>query len=164
MTDRRSLSLGVILVAVGIFFLLRHAAGFSGPGPTLVLIGALLLTLSGMRGFRGPLLPAGVLLGLGAAFLVQEPLARWMPRWSTLVLGIGVGFLLVAALDASAGRGRSPAPMIPGVILVAVAAAAALSRTIDLSGLVVAVSRLWPWLLVAAGATLVATSWKRRRV
>lgn len=156
--------MGVILVGVGIFFLLRHTVGFSGPGPILVLIGALLLTLSAIRRFRGPLLPAGVLLGLGAAFLAQESLARWMPRWSTLVLGIGLGFLLVAALDASAGRGRSPAPLLPGVVLVAVAVAASLSRTIDLSGLAVAVSRLWPWLLVAAGAALVATSWKRRRI
>ena len=165
MNDRRSLSLGVILLALGVFFLLRYTIGvaLSGPGPILVLLGTILLTLSALRRFRGPLLPGGVLLGLGAAFLLEPTLSPWFPRWGTLVLGIGVGFLLVGALDAAAGRQRSPAPFVPGIVLVAVALFAVLSRQFDLSGIAASIARLWPWLLIAAGATLVAVSMRRRR-
>jgi hypothetical protein len=165
MNDRRSLSLGVILLALGLFSLLRYTIGvaLSGPGPILVLLGTIFLTLSALRRFRGPLLPGGVLLGLGAAFLLEPALSPWLPRWGTLVLGIGVGFLLVGALDAAAGRHRSPVPFVPGIALVAVALFSALSRQFDLSGIVASIARLWPWLLIAAGATLVAVSMRRQR-
>ena len=99
MNDRRGLTLGIVLVAVGGFFLLRHYVRLSGPGPILISIGVVLVTLSAARGFRGPLLPGSILLGLGAAFLLQGALETWLPRWATLVLGIGCGFLLTAALD-----------------------------------------------------------------
>ncbi len=162
MMDRRTLSLGIILTALGVFFLLRHTINFSGPGPLLLFLGALLLTLSALRSFRGPVLPGGVLLGLGAGFLLQPVLEPWLPRWGSLVLGLGVGFLLVASLDRAAGRGRSPAPLVPGAILVVVAAAAALAKAVRLEVLLPALTRLWPWLLVAAGVALVATSLRRR--
>lgn len=163
MTDRRSLSLGAILVGLGIFFLLRSRIGFSGPGPILLLLGAIFLTLSALRRFRGPLVPGAVLLGLGAAFLLQDPLAPFLPRWATLVLGIAAGFLLVALLDAATGRRRRPSAALPGAVLAAVAGGGALARWTDLSGLAEAAMRLWPWVLVAAGAILLATSLRRRR-
>ena len=66
MNDRRSLTLGVVIALVGAFFLLRRSVELSGPAPILLLLGAIFLALSALRSFRGPLLPAGVLLGLGA--------------------------------------------------------------------------------------------------
>lgn len=48
MSDRRSLTLGVVLLMLGVFFLLRHTVGFSGPGPILLLIGGIFLTLSAL--------------------------------------------------------------------------------------------------------------------
>ena len=119
MKDRRSLSLGVILLGLGAFFLLRRTVGLSGPRPILLFIGALFLSLSAMRSFRGPLLPAGVLLGLGAGFVLQPHLEAWAPRWAILVLGLGAGFLLVAALDAAWRRGRRlPAHTVRRVVAV----------------------------------------------
>src|SRR5205085_7136331 len=64
--DRRGLNLGIVLLAIGVFFLLRRELHFRGPGPILLLLGALFLAASVLRGFRGPTVPAGVLLGLGA--------------------------------------------------------------------------------------------------
>lgn len=165
MNDRRSLTLGVVLLLLGMFFLLRHTVGFSfsGPGPILLLIGAIFLVLSALRSFRGPLLPGGVLLGLGAGFLLQGILEPHVPRWATLVLGLGSGFLLVAALDAAAGRERRPTPLVPGLILISIAAVAALSRRIDLSEFFDRLAGLWPWALIAAGVVLVVTSLMKRR-
>ncbi|HEV8610363.1 MAG TPA: hypothetical protein VGS98_09900 [Thermoanaerobaculia bacterium] len=65
MNDRRSLTIGVVLLLLGAFFLLSRTFDFSGPGVILALIGAIFLALSAVRGMRGPLLPGGILLGRG---------------------------------------------------------------------------------------------------
>jgi hypothetical protein len=161
MTDRRSLTLGVVLLLVGLYFLLWKSFRFSGPGAILLLIGAIFFILSALRRWRGPLLPGGVLMGLGAGFLLQNSLSPSVPRWATLVLGLGAGFLLVAAIDRAASRERRPAPLVPGLILVTVGLVAALARRIDLP--LEQIYILWPWLLVLAGVALVVTALTRRR-
>lgn len=156
-TERRSLNLGIALLALGLYFLAARHLHFRGPGPILLLIGTILLLVSAMRDFRGPIVAAGVLIGLGCAFLVRDPLERWMPGWATILLGIGAGLLLAAALDRAAGRDRRPGTLAPGVALVGLALATAVARNLRLSeDFYDAAWRLWPWALVAAGAVLVA--------
>jgi hypothetical protein len=160
--ERRGLNLGVVLVAVGLFFLLRRELHFRGPGPILLLIGAAFLAIAALRDFRGPILPAGVLLGLGAGFLLRNPLERWMPGWATLLLGLGGGLLLAAAIERSAGRERR-APILPGIVLVAIALATAIAENIRFPySFMDLVWKLWPWALVAAGAVLVFQAIRRR--
>jgi hypothetical protein len=162
--DRRSLTIGVILFMLGTFFLLLRAFSLSGPGITLALIGAMFLALSAFRGMRGPVLPGGILLGLGAGFLLRTPLEWLLPRWATIVLGLGAGFLLVALLDSLAGRGgRRPSPLVPGVILVAVASFGALEQHTPILDVLGRFQNLWPWALVAAGALLVGQGLRKRR-
>ena len=60
----------------------------------------------------------------------------------------------MAALDASVGRRRRPAPGVAGMLLLAVAAAAGVSRVVGPEALE-PLARLWPWLLVAAGVVLI---------
>lgn len=164
MNDRRGLTLGVVLFLLGAFFLLARTFRFSGPGVTLALIGTIFLALSAIRGFRGPLLPGCVLLGLGAGFLLRTPLEWLLPGWATLVLGLGAGFLLVAVLDRVSGRGgRRPSPLVPGVILVAVALFGALTQHTPIMDVLTRVQDLWPWALVAAGVLLVAQALLHRR-
>ena len=163
--DRRGLNLGVVLVGLGIFFLLRRELHLSGPGPILLVIGAILFTVSALRSFQGPVVPAGVLLGLGAGFLLRDPFDRWMPGWATLLLGLGCGLLLAAAVDRQAGRERRPSTFFPGLVLVVIAAFAAISRNIHMrvpENVIDAVWGLWPWALVAAGVILVVQGMRRR--
>lgn len=156
---RRDATAGIVLILLGLFFLLRHRIPLSGPGPILLIIGAAFFLVSAMRAFRGPLLPAGVCLGLGAGFLLRDPLAPWMPAWGVLLLGLGAGFLLVAAIDARRGRtGRRPAPLVPGIVLLAIAAGSAAGRVVDVSAIARSLAVAWPWLLVALGVVLVVTS------
>ena len=163
MNDRRSLTAGLVLLMLGGFFLLSRTYHLSGPGVILSLIGAIFLVLSAIRGFRGPLLPAGVLLGLGAGFLLRQPLETLLPPWATLVLGLGAGFLLVALLDRVAGHaGRRPSPLVPGVILVAVAFFGALAQHTPVLDVLRRVESLWPWALVLAGLLLVVQGVRRR--
>jgi hypothetical protein len=162
--DRRGLNLGVAMVALGIYFILFRSLHFRGPGPILLLIGAVLLALSALRGFRGPVVPAGVLLGLGAGFVLQEPLERWMPHWASLLLGLGAGLLLAGGLGRMTGQQRRAAPIVPGIILIAIASCTALSQSFDIpESLYDAAWRLWPFALVAAGVILVLQAARHRK-
>lgn len=163
MTDRRSLPLGIVLLFLGIFFVLSRTFRFSGPGAVLVLIGTIFLALSASRGFRGPLLPGGILLGLGSAFLLQGWLEPLFPRWATILLGLGTGFLLVAVIDRASGRERRPSPLLPGAVLVALAGLGALSQRSPIFEVLAGVRDLWPWALVLAGAALVGQALMRGR-
>lgn len=163
MNDRRSFVVGVVLLVLGTFFVLSRTFRFSGPGPILVLIGAIFLALSALRRARGPLLPGGVLLGLGSGFLLREPLEPIFPAWATLLLGLGSGFLLVAALDRAAGRDRRPSPLLPGIVLILVALFGALTRQEALREALAHLRDLWPWALVLAGVALVAQAFLRGR-
>jgi hypothetical protein len=163
MTDRRSLTLGIVLCLLGVFFVLSRTFRFNGPGAILLLIGTIFLALSAARGFRGPLLPGGILVGLGAAFLVQSRLEPLFPRWATILLGLGAGFLFVAAVDRASGRERRPSPLLPGTALVLLALVGALSRRTPIFDVLAGVRDLWPWALVAAGVVLVAQALLRGR-
>jgi len=160
--ERPGLTLGIVLLALGAYFLLRQQLSLTGPAPILLLIGAILLAVSAARRFRGPLLPALVLLGLGAAFLLRRPLSPWLTEGGTIVLGIGCGLLGVVAIDRALGRRRGPGPLVGGLVLVAVAAGTALSRMMDLSMLRETMDHAWPWILIGAGVVLVAASLRRR--
>lgn len=161
--DRRGLNLGVAMVAVGVYFILYRSLHFRGPGPILLLVGAVLLALSALRGFRGPVVPAGVLLGLGAGFLLRDPLQRWMPHWASLLLGVGSGLLLAGGLGRMTGQEKRAAPIVPGIVLIAIALVTALSQNFDIpESLYDAAWRLWPFALVAAGVILVLRARKTR--
>ena len=161
--DRRGLNIGVVLVGLGLFFLLRRELHLSGPGPILLVIGAILFTFAALRNFRGPVVPAGVLLGLGAGFLLRDPLDPWMPSWATILLGLGGGLLLAAGIDRKAGRERHPSTLAPGIVLVSIAAAAALATNFRVpENVIEAVWRFWPWALVLAGVVLVAQGFRRK--
>lgn len=163
-TDRRGLNLGVALLALGIYFLLARHLHFRGPGPILLLIGTILLALSAMRDFTGPIVAAGVLLGLGTAFLLRDPLEEWMPPWATILLGIGCGLLLASGLSRLGGRERRPAPVVPGVVLVTIALVTAISQNVRVpESFYDAAWRLWPVVLVAAGAILVVQAMRSRK-
>ena len=161
--ESRGLNLGIVLVGLGLFFLLRRELNLSGPGPVLLIIGAILFTLSAARGFQGPVVPACVLLGLGAAFLLRDPLDPWIPSWATILLGIGGGLLLASGIDRQPGHERRPSTFVPGLVLVVIAAVAALAANFHFPAEVFdAVWRFWPWALVAAGVILIVQGFRRK--
>ncbi len=158
----RSLVAGIVLVAVGLYIVLSRSLGFGGAGPLLLLIGAIFLTLSAARRWRGPIAPGAILMGLGAGILLQVPLEAWVPRWATIVLGLGAGFLLAAVLEAAAGRLRRPGPIVPGVILVVIALVAAAGERLSLDRFFRHLELWWPWALVAVGVVLLVRAFRGR--
>jgi hypothetical protein len=155
-TDRRGLNLGIVLVALGGYLVLKRELSFRGPAPILLLIGVILLAFSSLRAWRGPNVPAGVLLGLGAAFAVRDRLVSVMPHWALMLLGIGGGLVLAAALERLGGRATRPGPLAPGIVLLLIAAYAIVSEKLRVPESVAeTLWSLWPWAIVAAGAVLV---------
>jgi len=159
--DRRALAPGVVLIAIGVSAFLSRAFGWGGPGPILLAIGAAFFALSAVSSFRGPLLPAGVLLGLGAGFLLRGSLLSWLPNWASIILGLGLGFLLVAGIDAALGRRREPPPLVPGAILTAVALAAVVTEAPTFQRLLVELRALWPFALIGVGILLIVAAGRR---
>jgi hypothetical protein len=153
--------LGIALVTLGLYVLLKRSFHIHGPGPILLVIGAALFAIAALRRFQGPLVPAGVVLGLGLAFLVRDPLEPWVPSWATILFGIGAGLLLASALDRREGR---RGPSLAGVVLIVVALCATLADNLHISvRLTERLWQLWPFVLVAAGALLVLQAFSGRR-
>lgn len=163
MTDRRGMALGVALAGVGLYALLSRSLGWRGPAALLLLLGAIFFVLSALRRFRGPLLPAGVLLGLGAGLLLREPLEPRLPHWATILLGLGAGFLLVSAIDRLVGRRRQPPPIVPGAVLTGIALAEAAAHALSVDNVFTLLEPVWPFLFLAAGLFLVLTALRRAR-
>jgi hypothetical protein len=154
--ERRGIRPGVILVAIGVAALLSRYHLFDGPGAIVFALGIVFLAVSAARAFSGPLLPGGILTGLGGALLLQHRLEGRLPFWGIVVLGLGAGFLFVAAVDLAKRRERRPSPLLPGLILVVLGALAWLERTRSFAWMRrVDVGELWPWAVVAAGLLLV---------
>ncbi len=160
--DRRGIGLGVALVGVGLYGLASRGLGLRGPAPVLLILGVTFFALSAVSRFRGPLLPGGILLGLGCGFALRGTLSPWLAPWASILLGLGAGFLLVAAIDGAFGRRRQPAPVVPGVILIGIALAEAASRSLPLRDLSARFETLWPFAVVVAGFLLVAAGLRKR--
>lgn len=161
---RGGLFLGVALLVIGGAVILSRYSIFAGPGAIVLGIGVLFLLVSAARGFSGPLLPGGILTGLGAGLLLRGWLEPRFPEWGAILLGLSAGFLFVAAVDAAKGRSRRPSPLLPGVVLGVLAILSALRRNPALRWIADAdLHDFWPWAAVAAGLFLVARAFFRDR-
>ncbi len=163
--DRRGLNLGIALTALGLFFLLRRELHLSGPGPILLLIGTVLFAIFGParlprpgRARRGAHRPRR------RGSCCATPSSPGCRTGRRLLLFLGGGLLLAAAVDRFAGRERHPSTLAPGLVLVAIAAVTAFAQNIRIPESLYEIAwRLWPWALVAAGVLLVVQGMRGRR-
>jgi hypothetical protein len=107
---------GTLLVVIGVALLLINVTGVGGVA--VVLLGGLafLATYLATRSY-GFLVPGGILTGFGAALVAQDlGLVT-----DVALIGLGVGFLLIPAVQLMTGAPREGGwwwPLIPGGILV----------------------------------------------
>jgi hypothetical protein len=145
---------GVILIAVGATLFAVQLLHLDADVIVLV-IGLVFASAFAATRRYGLLIPAGILTGLGAGILLEDVGAKGEPA----LLGLGLGFLAIYALDALASGARAPGrwwPLIPGAIITVIAGA---SGTFGQEG-ARAIEQGWPILLIAVGAWLLM----RRRV
>ena len=139
---------GVILIAVGATLFAVQLLNLDGDVIVLV-IGLIFAAAYATTRRYGLLIPAGILTGLGAGILLENSGVMGEP----VVLGLGLGFLAIYAVDLVSTGARTPGrwwPLVPGGILTIIAAA---ESTFGPDGARL-ISQGWPILLIAAGAWL----------
>jgi hypothetical protein len=156
---------GGIFIAILLFFLFAHSLAITGALPLLVLSG-IFFAFSQGRGPRGLLVPAGILLGLGAGIAASVPLGYLSGALAgaAVVAGLGAGFWLIYFVD----RLRDPLSVgfewarIPGTILLAVAAIPAAVGIGHVTWRITWGLLAWsPVLLIVAGLWLFFTNLRR---
>ena len=139
-SSERRISAGLTLILVGLgLFLLQRYQGLGGSVVLLVLGSAFLLGYF-LRRVYGFLVPAGVLLGLGAGQMLEAS-----PRFDQpTLLGLGCGFVAIYLISLLYERRNIWWPLIPGGILILIA----LESTRDAAEFLF---ENWPLILVVIG-------------
>ncbi len=148
--DRTTMA-GWVLIIAGIgLFGLQYFEGY-GEALVLLVVGTVFLAAYFMRRTYGLLVPGGIIIGIGLGQLGQE---LFDTTGDIEALGLGVGFLLIYAID-SMYRGSSHWwPLIPGGVLVV----AGTSSVVDAD----VVKLLWPALFVIVGVAMLVGVNRRR--
>ena len=139
---------GVILIAVGATLFAAELLNLDGDVVVLV-VGLIFAAAYAATRRYGALIPAGILTGLGTGILLENAGVMGEP----VVLGLGLGFLAIYAVDLLSTGAQVPGrwwPLIPGAIFTIIAAA---ESTFGPEGARLA-SQGWPVILIAAGAWL----------
>lgn len=139
---------GVILIAVGMTLFAVQLLNLDADVIVLVIGLVFSIAYAATRRY-GLLIPAGIMTGLGTGILLEDFGVVGEP----VVLGLGLGFLAIYAVDALTSGPRAPGrwwPLVPGAILTIIAGA---ESTFGAEGARV-IAQGWPILLIAAGAWL----------
>jgi hypothetical protein len=148
--------LGVVLVLLGVGLLVRQLVpAISVLGLVLLALGLAFAAAWLLRGARWAMVPTLLLLALAGARLLGDLGVLRGDGWTPLLLGAS---LLVIWLIARRGRGGQDWALWLGAILVLVG----LTQVSDELPGVPDVSPVWPVVLIAAGAVLIAASARRR--
>lgn len=139
---------GLILIAVGLTLFAVQLLSLNGDVIVLVIGLIFAVAFAATRRY-GLLIPAGILTGLGAGILLENAGVVAEP----VVLGLGIGFLAIYAVDLVVTGVPAPGrwwPLIPGAILTVIAG---VESTFGPEGARV-IAQGWPVILIAAGAWL----------
>jgi hypothetical protein len=140
---------GIVLIALGILFLAIQAFGV-GEEIAVAVIGAVFLVAYAVRREYGFLIPGAILTGLGIGVALENRVTT--DNGWTVVLGLGLGFVAIYAIDVLSGATRDGQwwPLVPGGILTAIG----LGLALDAQPLLDALERWWPLLLIIGGVLL----------
>ncbi len=158
---------GVLLILVGILLLLDRIGlldlTWRTTYPVLVLVtGLLFLILSGGVRNRGAIFAGSVLTLLGAYFVLNNyrlvHVLRYLEGWSVFFVALGIGFLVLYALEP-----KDWGLLVPGGILVFIGGAAILEE-LDLIDWYTweRIIDFWPVILILIGAKLLYSGLRKQ--
>ena len=145
---------GVILIVIGVALFAVQLLHLDADVIVLI-IGLVFATAFVATRRYGLLIPAGILTGLGTGIVLEDFGYSGEP----VLLGLGLGFLAIYAIDLVTSGAHRPGgwwPLVPGAILTAIAG---MTGAFGPDG-ERAIEQGWPIVLIAAGAWLLL----RRRV
>jgi hypothetical protein len=146
---------GVALIVIGAVLLLATMTNLGLLGElVLPVLGIVFLVWGIMTSHEGPMIPGGILTGLGVGVLLAREVFTLsnMDEAGLITLCLGLGFLLILPFTAFFTPRRHWWPTIPGSILVVVGIALFIGdsapQVLDVLG------RIWPVGLIIAGVVL----------
>ncbi len=151
--NRARLIPGLILIALGLFFLLVQYFEI-GPGLILLMLGLVFLVPYVLTRAYGLLIPGCVLAGIGLGLLF----GRGLPDRNdiTVLIGLGFGFIAIYVIQLIVAGRSHWWPLVPGGILVLVGIAESVPQVQTL------VEKGWPLALILAGLVILAGAFWRR--
>ncbi len=157
-------AIGLVLVAIGLMALAGNIWPSNLWGTiTLPALGVIFLIWGFLRRSAGPMIPGGILTGLGLGVVAQQTLflgANEEARGAVVVLGLALGFLAIMPLAILVEGHTHWWPAIPGGILLVVS----LALLAGPGGVTVlqALGYLWPVALIAVGGYLLWMMYRSR--
>jgi hypothetical protein len=141
----RRIAAGATLVIAGLGLLALQAFDDVGDSAVLFFIGTLFLAGYFMRRTYGLLVAACIILGVGLGQVLERVLDV---SGDVTVIGIGIGFVAIYAVDRFARGHTQWWPLIPGGILLTIGLSSIGGSFADL------LSLIWPALLIVAGVVV----------
>ena len=123
--------------------------GWIGPEAVVAVIGAGFLIAYAATRTYGFLIPGGIMTGLGIGIVIETQAAA--SRGEPVLLGLGIGFLGIYAVDAIMRRSEALWwPVIPGGILATIGVLVGTGR----EGWLENAGAWWPAILIVIGALI----------
>jgi hypothetical protein len=154
---------GVALILVGALLLLATLTNSDWYSQLLLpVLGVIFLSWGMMASRPGPIIPGGILTGLGVGIVLSQQVFHFtgLDEGGLITLSLGMGFLLILPLSKWFTPKWHWWPTIPGSILVVVGSALLIGNS-ALEVLTV-LGKIWPVGLIVAGVILLWQFWRRR--
>lgn len=155
---------GVALIVVGGLLLLATLTNFGLLGEWLLpVLGVIFLAWGIMASRPGPIIPGGILTGLGVGIILAQEIfhVSGLDEGGLITLSLGVGFLLILPLCAFFTPKWHWWPTVPGSVLVVVGIALLVGN--DALQVLNVLGKIWPVGLILAGVILLWQFLRRRR-
>ncbi len=147
-TRRQRVTAGLALIALGLGLYWLHRVEGIGEAAVFFLVGGAFLAAYLYNRAYGFLVPAGIMLGMGAGMVGADSL---LDLGRPQFLGLGFGFVLIFLIALLYERRSHWWPLIPGTLLI-------LLGLPDADRIFSYLYRNWPLILVIAGALILLTA------
>jgi hypothetical protein len=138
----------LVLIGIGVVLLVAQLTGV-GPEAVVAIIGMGFLIAYAATRTYGFLIPGGIMTGLGIGIVIETQAVG--SRGEPVLLGLGIGFLTIYAVDAIMRRSEALWwPVIPGGILATIGVLVGTGR----EGWLENAGSWWPAVLIVIGAMI----------
>jgi hypothetical protein len=155
---------GVALILIGTALLIATLTDFGLLGEWLLpVLGVMFLAWGIMASRPGPIIPGGILTGLGVGVILAREVfhSSGLDEGGLITLSLGVGFLLILPLCAFFTPKWHWWPTVPGCVLVVVGTALLIGN--DALQVVNVLGKIWPVGLIIVGVILLWQFLRHRR-
>ncbi|MGZ3646112.1 MAG: hypothetical protein ACXVCM_19940 [Ktedonobacteraceae bacterium] len=141
---------GVALMVIGLLFFMDLFIGGNIFGLiALIAAGLIFIVLGVLVRYPGPIIPGGILSGLGVGVLLAQQVFPYVSDGGIITLSMGLGFLIISPLSMAVSGSRQLWALIPGGFFTVIGISLLIGKVgLDLLSLV---GRWWPLAFIFLG-------------